>query len=245
MKPHPRSKLVTGHAQGFCTTTFGVWDSTHVMFGDKKDGSSITRDVVLGNNQNFNEVRNYDDGGPARVILRPVPVGEEKDKFMFIDLVQQVRAVYFPVDYKSGPQSDHLCTYLMVDFRLHKGAEIRVPSEDKSVFLPFGSSIGLGYRHYETLCFDMGAIYDYLSVPRQTPDTQEGLYQTAVLGQEPITLLNCHAIFTDQSTVKVERQFIRSIALDGVLHDNFNVDVVGDRSSSAAGCSISWSMASM
>ncbi|KAL8682296.1 MAG: hypothetical protein Q9186_001665 [Xanthomendoza sp. 1 TL-2023] len=245
MEPHPRSKLVTGHAQAFYTTTFGVWDSIHVMFGDKKDGSSIKRDVVLSNNQNFNEVRKYDDGGPIRVILRPVPVGEQRDNFMFIDLVQQVRAVYFPVAYKSGPQSEHLCTYRMIDFHLRKGAEIRLPSEDRSVFLSFGSSIGLDYRHHETLCFDLGGIYDYLSVARKTREAEDGSYDTAAMGPELITLLNCYEVSIDPTTVKVDRPFTRCIALDSVLSDNFSVDVVGDRKNSAAKCSISWSMASI
>ncbi|KAL8753096.1 MAG: hypothetical protein Q9199_005295 [Rusavskia elegans] len=90
MKPHPRCKLATGRASGFCQTTFGVWDSTHVMFGPNSHGSSINRDVVLANNQNYNETRDYDDGGKIKVILRPVPVCGKEDHFIFVDLVQQL-----------------------------------------------------------------------------------------------------------------------------------------------------------
>ncbi|KAL8854951.1 MAG: hypothetical protein Q9221_000147 [Calogaya cf. arnoldii] len=230
MKPHPRSKLETGRASGFYWTTFGVWDSTHVMFGPNKEGSNINRDVVLANNQNYNEVRGYDDGGKIKVILRPVPVGSKKDNFMFIDLVidvvQQVRAVYFPVAHKSGPQNEDLCTYLMVDFRLRKGVEIRKPSEDKSVSLPFRYSTGLGYRHHETLCFDVQGVYKYLIIPRQMRAPEKGLYKTATAGEEFITLLDCNQISLSPSMTRLDRHLIRSIDLASIISDNFGVDLV-------------------
>ncbi|KAI4279236.1 MAG: hypothetical protein L6R38_005088 [Xanthoria sp. 2 TBL-2021] len=204
MKPHPRSKLATGRASGFYQTTFGVWDSTHIMFGPNSHGSSINRDVVLANNQNYNETRDYGDGGKIKVILRPVPVGGKEDNFMFVDLVQQLRAVYFPVAYKSGPQDEDLCTYLMVDFRLRKGVEIRIPSEDKKISLPFRYSTGLGYRYHETIYFN----------------------KTATAGEELITLLDCNQIKLSPTTTRLDRHFIRSIDLGSVISDNFGVDVV-------------------
>ena len=226
MPPHPRSKLAKGRAGGFYMTTFGVWDSTHVMFGPNSDGSNINRDVVLANNQNYNETRDYDSGGKIKVILRPVPVSSKEDNFMFVDLVQQVRAVYFPLAHKSGPQNEDLCTYVMVDFRLRKGVEIRMPTEDKQVSLPFRYSTGLGYRHHETMCFDVRGIYNYLMIPRQLRNPEKGLYKTAEPGEELITLLDCHQIKISPTVIRLDRHFIRSIDLASVIGDNFGVDVI-------------------
>ncbi|CAO1603427.1 hypothetical protein XANCAGTX0491_007015 [Xanthoria calcicola] len=226
MKPHPRSKLAKDQAGGFYMTTFGVWDSTHVMFGPNSDGSNINRDVVLANNQNYNETRDYDNGGKIKVILRPVPVGSKEDNFMFVDLVQQVRAVYFPLAHKSGPQNEDLCTYVMVDFRLRKGFEIRMPAEDKQVPLPFRYLTGLGYRHHETMCFDVRGIYNYLMIPRQLRNPEKGLYKTAEPGEELITLLDCLQIKISPTVIRLDRYFIRSIDLATVIGDNFGVDVV-------------------
>ncbi|KAL8728019.1 MAG: hypothetical protein Q9166_005690 [cf. Caloplaca sp. 2 TL-2023] len=136
------------------------------MFGDNKD--------------------DYDDGGPIKITLRPVPVGEKKDNFMFIDMVQQVRAVYFPVAHKSGPHNEDLCS-------------------------------GLCYRHHETLCFDVRGIYNYLIIPRQMRNPEKGLYKTATVGEELITLFDCHRIVTNPSLAKAKRHFLRSIDLNKLL----------------------------
>ena len=90
---HPRSNPITGKAQGGYETRFGkshfsriictlvlsdhpagVWDKTSVMFSDNQDGKSYDSIVQLDNNQNFNELRNLDQGGPFKTILRPVPL---------------------------------------------------------------------------------------------------------------------------------------------------------------------------
>lgn len=100
----------------------GVWDKTTIMYSNERGGSNYTRKVELSNNQNFNELRNRDQGGSLKTILRPFPL--DNTKYMCIDWVNPFRAIYFPLAHKAGPGYEDLCIYLMVDFRLRQGVQI-------------------------------------------------------------------------------------------------------------------------
>lgn len=62
-----------------------------------------------------NEMRDVDAGGPAKMVIRPVPLRDEE--FVFIDRTQPIRAVYFPIAHRSEESVPNLYTYLMVEFR--------------------------------------------------------------------------------------------------------------------------------
>ena len=108
-----------------------MWDSQAALFSDSNDATNITREVVLGKSTNFNSLRDKDKGGPDKVHLQPVTMGNEK--YMYLDLTVPVRAVYFPIATKSSALNEELCTYLMVDFRLRKGVKMRSRSTGTNV----------------------------------------------------------------------------------------------------------------
>ncbi|KAL8881225.1 MAG: hypothetical protein Q9198_001530 [Flavoplaca austrocitrina] len=223
-KPHIRAKLVSGYGEWY-NTHFGVWDTQSACFGNKNDGTEITREVVLGKNKNFNSVRDKDQGGPDKSHLQPVTMGDEK--YMYLDLTVPVRAVYFPVAASSSALNKELCTYLMVDFRLRKGVKMRSRQTGKTYDVPYSYSRGLGHRAYESLCFDIAGIYAYLVLPQKMRNLDKGLYQTTVVGEELINLFGAGNINKDQPAVKNKTtvSFSGDIDLASVIRDNFGVDI--------------------
>lgn len=149
---HPRAKPISGYAEWY-NTQFWVWDSQSALFGDSNDGTNITREVVLGKNANYNELRDKDQGGPDKVHLQPIPLGPER--YMYLDLTVPVRAVYFPVAAKSSALNEELCTYLMVDFRLRKGVKMRSRQTGAVFDIPYSYHRGLDFRADKSLCFDV------------------------------------------------------------------------------------------
>ena len=193
------------------------------MFSNFRDGARFSSQVILDNNPNFNELRDYDRGGPAKTILRPVPLSDAR--YMLIDWLNPFRAIYFPLAHQAGPGFEDLCVYLMVDFRLRQGVRMRL-NGGNSVSLTFDRERGLTYRHGEVLSFDLKGIYDYLILPQQLRAPEKGLYTTARSGDELITLWSSNRPFRDPNPIStVRRPFVRNIDLVTVINDNFGVDV--------------------
>ena len=227
MPKHPRSELLKGYGSNYWTQ-FGVWNNTYISFGDKKDGTAISREVCLENNQNYNELRDLDNAGhdsTLKTILRPVPRG--KERYMYLDLVQPFRAIYFPLAHQTGPYNRDMCTYLMVDFRVRKGQKIHVPETNEDKPLVFSDKLGLDYRHLDTLCFDIEGIYAYLALPLGLRNVEMGLYQASKTGDELITLFDCRRLSKISQDVKdnINRPFKRSIDLSSIINMDFGVDV--------------------
>ncbi|KAL8791872.1 MAG: hypothetical protein Q9195_005534 [Heterodermia aff. obscurata] len=192
------------------------------MFSNSPTGSPYLSEVVLENNQNYNELRDYDRGGPAKTILRPVPLTNAR--YMLIDWLNPFRAIYFPLAHQAGAEFEDLCVYLMIDFRLRQGVQMRNHVGD-FVSLTFDRERGLTYRHSDTLCFDLKGIYDYLILPQQLRAPEKGLYRTATPGEELITLLDNRMPRRTSAVTTIRRQFVRHIDLVTVINDNFGVDV--------------------
>ena len=238
---HPRSKPVKGYASGYgthfgklhsstiiCTLVSsnhpaGVWDKTTVMFSDDQSGKSYSSTVELTNNQNFNELRNRDQGGPLKTILRPVPIKTDK-RFMLIDWVNPFRAVYFPIAHQAGKGYEDLCIYLMIDFRLRQGVTINSPLYQHTVDMKFDRELGLTYRHTDVMSFDLKGIYNYLMLPQQLRNPDKDLYSPKNPKDSLITLWNCHQQ-TFQIVGSQTLGFLREIDLVSVINDNYGVDV--------------------
>lgn len=199
------------------------------MFSNNQDGRDYTQIVSLDNNQNYNELRDYDQGGLAKTILRPVPL--RNTRYMLIDWLNPFRAIYLPLAHQAGPGFEDLCVYLMIDFRLRQGVQIRNGSGNL-VSLRFDRERGLTYRHGDVLSFDLKGIYDYLILPQQLRAPEKGLYRTQRRGDELITLwdrLRPTPIRSGSGAgpglLPTTRPFTRHIDLVTVINDNFGVDV--------------------
>lgn len=192
------------------------------MFSNNQDGRNYFNQVRLDNNQNFNELRDYDQGGPAKTILRPVPLVNAR--YMLIDWLNPFRAIYFPLAHQAGPGYEDLCVYMMIDFRLRQGVEMLSPGGGRYLSLQFDRERGLTYRHGDVMSFDLRGIYDYLILPPQLRAPEKGLYKTERRGDELITMWDRYRP-TPQNPRLVTRPFTRHIDLVRVINDNFGVDV--------------------
>ncbi|KAL8782465.1 MAG: hypothetical protein Q9213_005359 [Squamulea squamosa] len=189
------------------------------------DGTNITREVILGKNTNYNEIHDKDQGGPVKVHLQPVPLGQ--GRYMYLDLTVPVRAVYCRIAAKSCAYNEELCTYMMVDFRLRKGVKMRSRQSGTSYDIPYSYSRGLGWRAYETLCFDIPGIYAFLVLPQKMRNLDMGLYQTKVPGVELINLFGAGNVNPGKAAIanRTNVAFSRDIDLANVIRDNFGVDI--------------------
>ncbi|EQL03182.1 hypothetical protein OCS_01105 [Ophiocordyceps sinensis CO18] len=85
----------------------------------------------------LNDAAAYRDnvgGGPDKVTMMPIPIKGKDERYLFIDLVVPVRAIYLPLAHKVDNLDPDLCTYIMIDFRFRKGVEMMFtgdyPGED-------------------------------------------------------------------------------------------------------------------
>ena len=192
------------------------------MFSDEQNGRNFFRRIDMVNNQNFNEVRDFDSSGPLKTILRPVPM--VRAKYMLIDWVNPIRAIYFPLAHQAGPGYEDLCVYLMIDFRLRQGVEVLHPRSGTYLSLNFDRELGLDYRHLYVMSFDLKGIYDYLILPQQLRAPEKGLYRTEPRGDALITMWG-HDEPTSRAPSFLNRPFLREIDLVSVINNNFGVDV--------------------
>ncbi|KAL9098422.1 MAG: hypothetical protein Q9163_005913 [Psora crenata] len=218
--------LHTGYGQWY-NTRFGVWDTMHCNFGDNRDGTELKRRVISATNTNFNEIRDRDSGGPAKIRLCPIPMGPEK--YLFLDLVVPIRAIYFPLASKASAVNQNLCTYLMMDFRLRKGVKMRSTTTGNVYDIPFDNSEGLGIkngRSYQSLIINVPGVYALLSLPPQLRNMEKGLYMAKKVGDELVNLVGAGSFGTGtppENTITLG--FHREIDLAQVISDNFGVDI--------------------
>lgn len=173
-RPHPRSTLQIGRADRW-GTYFGHFPHWWINFGNDRRGRNITRTFNAEPNPNRNEMRDLDAGGPARVVLRPVPLGTEE--FVFIDMTQPIRAVYFPIAHQTEESLPDLCTYLMVDFRLRREISLQHAVVGGGLFIRTDHTWGLGYHVHHTLAIHIPSLIQSISWPRQMRGENANLYQ--------------------------------------------------------------------
>lgn len=121
---------VSGHYRSYnCRATEGStpvgWlNCFSVMFGKSEfDLSKATRRYAIDNMTNTKEYRDRIKGGPQKVAILPVAL-KSGEKFMFIDMVVPIRAIYLPLAQKASSLFPELCTYLQIDFRFRKGVQM-------------------------------------------------------------------------------------------------------------------------
>ncbi|KAL8693756.1 MAG: hypothetical protein Q9224_003694 [Gallowayella concinna] len=228
---HPRSTMRVVKGQ-LWRTHFGFFDYQRVSFGSHKAGSGITRRVALGCNDNGNEARDFDSGGPHKVCIMPVQLGNEP--YMFLDATAPIRAVYFPLAHVCSEAFPDICSYIMVDFRLRD--QIRFYSDigtwNPWLSIKLSDTTGLGTEHWRrSIAFDLQGIYHYLSLPRQLRHPDQGLYNARSTKDILIYLVLCETVrpgMSEASMKLFERkvEFDREMDLARVVSANLGVDLV-------------------
>ena len=100
--------------------------SFNVMFSKEDDIGKTTRVVKIAPMNDGKELRDRANGGPNKVVIMPVPV-KGGERYLYMDLLVPVRAVYLPLAQNASDMNEDLCTYIMVDFRFRKGVEMMFP----------------------------------------------------------------------------------------------------------------------
>ena len=145
------SAIFPGTRNHACTTEVGKYkayypDCWNVFFASSlesvgRKGVVANKLVRLGTMDTATEYRDRENDGPDKVCIVPVPVGA-KDKYMCIDLIMPVRAIYLPLSQKVGKIHPDLCTFLMLDFRYRRGVKMMFPDYRRLQDISDGSEIG-------------------------------------------------------------------------------------------------------
>ena len=220
-RPHPRSKLESGRAQGLWRTVFGHFPEWWINFGNDRQGRNIRRTFNAQPNQNRNEMRDLDRGGPAKVVFRPVPLGTEE--FVFIDMTQPVRAVYFPIAHQTEEDLPNLCTYLMVDFRLRSQIRLRHPVSSMDRTYSPDRTYGLHYDVRHTLGIHIPSLIESISWPRQLRGERADLYRSIPRGEETIFFLLDRDI--QQGRTTGSSNFVRLIDITTLINAHQGIDI--------------------
>jgi hypothetical protein len=223
---HPRTpfKVVDSEQWG---TNYGIWYSQKFTFSNDAKGQdhATLRGVSVANNQNANEIRDYEAGGPRKVVLMPVQLGSEK--YMFMDMTAEVRAIYFPLAHQCDEAFPNICSYLMIDFRLRDKISFRVRSQSRVIDAKCNINTGLGKDMWSwTMGFDLEGVYGYLSLPHQLRNPEMGLYNALEEGDEIIWLVGYSDIANYDSANEVRVKFDREMDLAKVVSANLGVELV-------------------
>lgn len=145
---------------------------------DYGGNSIVDRYWATGDGAHIRELRL---GGAARVgfqhVKMPMIRNGVQDKWMHIDMVKPIRAIYIPLCQKTNENHESWSTWLMVNFTMREQAQILTGSWNQQLNRPnyenlrFDTTLGLGVRHGETLSINIEELYYMLSIPRQLRKT--------------------------------------------------------------------------
>ena len=142
-------------------TAFGRYEEMNILYGGQ-NLFDVRRKHRLITNDNFWEYRDY-DLGQAKICFMPIPMPTLEEQFLWIDLTIPVRAIYFPLAWKCADRFEHLCSYLMLDFR--QGV-MRVYHETGWVDRQLNLTRGIGPQQGHMVRIDVPGIYELLAIPR-------------------------------------------------------------------------------
>ncbi|KAF2759848.1 hypothetical protein EJ05DRAFT_474902 [Pseudovirgaria hyperparasitica] len=181
---HPRSDLKTGYGSQY-DTQFGNWDRFWVGETKDTDPSKMLAITTYPNSLNWNEMRDRDNGGPRKYILRPVRIKDPKTQWLWIDATIPIRAIYFPVCQKTDEAYPNYCTYVVIDFK----ARTKIESYNTVGELRTHEctrELGLGLNRGLCWLFKVPDIITYLVIPRKLRNPSYGVYRSKTKGDEMV-----------------------------------------------------------
>lgn len=182
---HKRASYECKQAQGGYQTYFCYFKDLPISYGE---AIAPTRRHTVNCESNANIYRDRDAGGSIRVNIAHVQLPKDKERYMWIDMVQPIRAIYLPVAWKSDESYQSLCTYLMINFTQRQSADIWRSVSKQFLSHPFSQEFGLGHNINHTLGIDVQEAYNLLILPRQlrTSDVYKSkiveIYEQADIG---------------------------------------------------------------
>lgn len=104
---HKRATYECKRAQGGYLTYFCYFNDMPISYGEP---TYPNRRQTVKCEANPNVYRDRDSGGGIRVKIAHVQLPTKAERYMWIDMVQPIRAIYFPIAWKSDESSRPLIT---------------------------------------------------------------------------------------------------------------------------------------
>jgi len=159
---HPRSdySIVRGWFWG---SDFGVYHQLPFSYGPNRN--DIKRRLQHDLCKDGDTFKGYERGDAAKARFMTMPMPTKKERWVWIDMIANIRAIYIPVAYSAGENYPHLSQWVQVNFT--SGVSHGVWRENW--FSPIRSDRKLGFKcqPWSTLAIDITGLTQLLSCPRQ------------------------------------------------------------------------------
>lgn len=149
------------HSSSFNIMFSKTLEPAETLAAHKPKGIDIERTVRIDTLNSGTEYRDNVKGGPDKVTIMPVPIKGKDERYLWIDMLVPIRAIYLPLAQKVDSLDPDLCTYIMIDFRFRKGVEMMFEG-----FYPGWDS--LDYRHGMNRVFNPDTMEEMVE---KAPDT--------------------------------------------------------------------------
>ncbi|KAJ4122728.1 hypothetical protein NW768_010169 [Fusarium equiseti] len=161
---HPRSPYTIVRGGGGWRTDYGNWTQLPFSYGPSED--NIKRRVQHNLCTDGKLFKQRERGAADESWFMTMPMPTKEEKWVWIDMLAHIRAIYIPLAWVSSEDHPHLSTWLQVNFT--SGKEIPIWRGGESFMAhPTDRTAGLGVWRDATVGFDITGLIHLLSVPRQ------------------------------------------------------------------------------
>ncbi|KUJ14838.1 uncharacterized protein LY89DRAFT_735902 [Mollisia scopiformis] len=156
---HPRSiyNIVRGSNW---KTDYGCWCLLPIQYGMSYD--KPTRFLRHELCSEGNAFRDHEKGGSAESCFMPLPMPTAEERFAYIDMLTQIRAIYLPVSQTTSEEYPGMSYWVEMNFALNRTVNMWRPDYDHAISL------------------DVTGALELLCLPRQLRD--KDLYASKVIG---------------------------------------------------------------
>ncbi|KAF5248735.1 hypothetical protein FANTH_5805 [Fusarium anthophilum] len=153
--------IVTGSSWN---THYGNWKQLPFSYGPRE--SDIGRRLEHNLCTNDNRFKNHEKGDAAEAWFMTMPMPTKEERWVWIDMVARIRAIYIPVAFSASKNHPNLSMWLQVSFTQNRVADIW---SGGSSFLGYETTAasGLGVWRGHSIGFDITGLTELLSCPRQ------------------------------------------------------------------------------
>jgi len=159
---HPRSgyRIVRG---SWWNTDYGTW--THLPFSYGPTEGNIQRRVQHNLCVNGNIFRDQERGAAVQVKFMTMPMPTSAERWVWIDMLAFIRAIYIPVAWSADANYPHISTWVQINFAVNGTRSIW---RGGNQFLNHTTNVtrGLGVHRNSTLGLDITGLTQLLCVPR-------------------------------------------------------------------------------
>lgn len=210
---HPRSgyQIVRGSNWG---TDYGNW--THLPFGFGPDCDKISRRTDHELCTTGNVFKDRENGGSYQPWFMMVPMPTREERWMWIDMLTYIRAIYLPVAWSVSKDHADLCSYVQVNFAL--GRTVKVwHGENLFKDVKTDQVLGLMKDEYRTLALNVTGLIELLTLPRQL--RKDNCYNLKL-----IKLQDPNSLQPTQKAEKTQRNYA-DISWLTIASGNFGLDL--------------------